>query len=254
MTPIRALVVDDEPHARENVRALLRDEPRWQVIGECDSATAVRRAVAAVVPDVVFLDIRLPGANGVVLARQLQQLTPPPLVVFTTAFESYAVSAFEVQAIDYLLKPFDDLRFQAALRRAEQALVSTTARAPGGNPGGSEPHPAGRYLQRLVIRSIGRVQFVDVAQIAWLEASGNYVEIHTGSESFLHRERLRVLETQLDPAEFVRIHRSIIVNRAAVKELRPLAGGDYSVLLRDGAPLRLSRTYRTALDCLGRDR
>jgi two-component system, LytTR family, response regulator len=250
MTPIRALVVDDEPHARENVRALLSAEPRWCVVGECDRAVALQGALDVVVPDVVFLDIRLPGVDGVALARQLQHREPRPLVVFTTAFEGYAVSAFEVQAVDYLLKPFDDLRFQAALRRAEHALASASALA-GAQPGG---HDAQRYLQRLVIRSIGRVQFVDVADIDWMEASGNYVEIHAGKELFLHRERLHVLEEQLDPAEFVRIHRSIIVHRAAVKELRPLAGGDYSIMLHDGAPLRLSRTYRAALDSLRRPR
>jgi two-component system LytT family response regulator len=240
MTAIRALVVDDEPHARESVRALLDAEPGWRVIGECDSALALRKAVASVVPDVVFLDVRLPGDDGIALARVLGELSPRPLVVFTTAFESYAVSAFEVQAIDYLLKPFEDSRFHTALRRVEHALRA-----------GPAPQ---RYLQRLVIRSIGRVQFVDVAQIDWLEASGNYVEVHAGRDSFLHRERLRVLEEQLDPAMFVRIHRSIIVNRGAVKELRPLAGGDYSVLLRGGEPLRLSRTYRAALEAFARDR
>ena len=242
MTPIRALVVDDEQHARANVRALLRDEPRWQVIGECDNAAALHDALSEAVPDVVFLDIRLPGGDGVALARELHALQPRPLVVFTTAYERYAVAAFEVQAIDYLMKPFDDARFQVALRRAEQALVPSTS-----------PRAA-RYAQRLVIRSIGRVQLVEVAQIDWLEASGNYVEIHTGEQSFLHRERLRVLEDQLDPEVFVRIHRSIIVNRAAIKELRPLAGGDYSVLLASGSTLRLSRTYRAALELLWRDR
>lgn len=241
MKRIRALVVDDEPHARESVRTLLAAEPGWRVIGECDSALALRKLVGTVIPDVVFLDVRLPGDDGVALARQLAELIPRPLVVFTTAFESYAVSAFEVQAIDYLLKPFEDRRFQTALRRVEQALQAA----------GSAPT---RYVQRLVIRSIGRVQFVEVAQIDWLEASGNYVEVHAGRDSFLHRERLRVLEEQLDPAVFVRIHRSIIVNRRAVKELRPLAGGDYSVVLRDGAPLRLSRTYRGALESFARDR
>ncbi|HEX3758050.1 MAG TPA: LytTR family DNA-binding domain-containing protein [Kofleriaceae bacterium] len=243
MTPIRALVVDDEQHARANVRTLLDAEPRWRVIGECENAAALRDAVAAEIPDVVFLDIRLPGTSGIELARLLHQLEPRPLVVFTTAFESYAVSAFDVQAIDYLLKPFDDQRFQVALRRAEQALASALA-----------PGTAARYAQRLVIRSIGRVQFVDVAQIDWLEASGNYVEIHAGKQTLLHRERLRVLEDQLDPAEFVRIHRSTIVQRAAIKELRPLAGGDYSVMLWCGVPLRLSRTYRAALDVIARDR
>jgi two-component system LytT family response regulator len=239
MTPIRAVVVDDEHHARANVCALLRAEPRWQVVGECADAAALDSALARALPDVVFLDVRLPGTDGVALARLLQDRIPRPLVVFTTAFESYAVSAFEVQAIDYLLKPFDDRRFQAALRRVEQALAAAPR--------------SSRYLQRVVIRSIGRVQFVEVGQIDWLEASGNYVEIHAGAESFLHRERLRVLEAQLDPAEFLRIHRSIIVNRAAVKELRPLAGGDYSVRLRGGAPVRLSRTYRAALEALARD-
>jgi two-component system LytT family response regulator len=240
MTAIRALLVDDEQTARDNVRALLAREPRWQVIGECEDADGLRRTIAEVVPDVVFLDIRLPGGDGVEIARLLQQLAPRPLVIFITAYEHYAVSAFEVQAIDYLLKPFDDARFAMALRRAEEAL--------------GEPAASGRYAQRLVIRSIGRVQFVEVAQIDWLEASGNYVEVHTAGQSFLHRERLRVLEQQLDPAEFVRIHRSIIVHRSVVKELRPLAGGDYSVLVNGGTALRLSRTYRGALDLLARDR
>lgn len=238
---IRALVVDDEQPARENVCALLGREPRWQLVGECDSAEAFEAQLEAAAPDVVFLDIRLPGATGIELARMIGARTPRLHVVFTTAFERYAVEAFEVQAIDYLLKPFDDQRFAAALRRVERAVETT---AP----------PASRYLQRLVIRSIGRVQFVDVAQIDWLEASGNYVEVHTGAASFLHRERLRVLEAQLDPAAFLRIHRSIIVHRAAVKELRPLPGGDYSVRLRDGEPLRLSRTYRAALESLSRER
>ena len=240
MTPIRALVVDDEPHARESVLALLRGEPGWQVIATCDSAPALQDAVAAEVPAAVFLDVRLPGADGVSLARMLHELMPRPLVVFTTAYDGYAVSAFELQAIDYLLKPFDDQRFRVALRRVEQALA--TAR------------PDDRHLRRVVIRSIGRVQFVEVDQIDWLEASGNYVEIHTGKVSFLHRERLRVLEDQLDPAEFVRIHRSIIVRRAAVAELRPLAGGDYAVVLHGGRPLRMSRTYRPALEILARER
>lgn len=236
MTAIRALLVDDEEHSLANVRTLLDAQPRWQVIGECASAAALREALAATIPDVVFLDIRLPGDDGIAIARALREIEPQPLVVFITAFESYAVAAFEVQAVDYLLKPFDDRRFEAALRRVEQALGE----------------PAARYRHRIVIRSIGRVQFVEVAAIDWLAASGNYIEIHAGGKSFLHRERLRVLEAELDPARFVRIHRSLIVNRAAVRELRPLSGGDYLVVLRNGEPLRLSRTYRAALDSLSR--
>jgi two-component system LytT family response regulator len=242
LNPIRALVVDDEEHARQSVRALLDAQPRWQMIGECDSATALRDALAQAAADVVFLDIRLPDADGMTVARLLRAAPPSPLVVFTTAFEQYAVEAFEVQAIDYLLKPFDDARFQATLRRAEQALAAANRR-------GDE-----RYRQRLVIRSIGRVQFVEVAQIDWLEASGNYVEIHAGKESFLHRERMHVLEVQLDPAEFVRIHRSIIVNRAAVAQIQPIAAGDHAVVLRGGQRLRLSRTYRSAFESLERTR
>lgn len=242
MTPIRALVVDDEERARDSVRALLGAQPDWQVIGECDSATALRDALRETPADVVFLDIRLPDADGMTVARLLRDADPAPLVVFTTAFEQYAVEAFEVQAIDYLLKPFDDARFHAALRRAEQALST------------ADPRGDKRYRQRLVIRSIGRVQFVEVAQIDWLEASGNYVEIHAGAESFLHRERLRVLETQLDPAEFVRIHRSIIVNRAAIAEIRLIAAGDHAVILRSGQRLRLSRTHRSAFESLERTR
>lgn len=158
MIAIRALVVDDERPARDNICALLHGEPNWRVIGECDSASALRAAIASEVPDVVFLDIRLPGADGIALAAELQALTRPPLIVFTTAFETYAVAAFELQAIDYLMKPFDDLRFGAALRRVEHAL--TTQATPT------------QFRQRLVIRSIGRVQFVYAAQIDWLEASG----------------------------------------------------------------------------------
>lgn len=242
MTEIRTLIVDDEPLARDSVRALLASEPRWTVVGECGSAAALETALDEAMPDVVFLDIRLPDLDGIAVARMLSARPTRPVIIFTTAYENYAVAAFEVEAIDYLMKPFDDRRFQAALRRAERALASTPA-APGTS-----------YLQRLVIRSIGRVQLVEVAQIDWLEASGNYVEIHTGKESFLHRERLRVLEAQLDPAQFLRIHRSIIVHRSAVKELRPLPGGDYSVVLRDGEPLRLSRTYRAALASLAGER
>lgn len=239
MTRLRALVVDDEPAARAGVRALLDAHPRWQVIGECDSAAGLRHALEEAVPDAVFLDIRLPGGDGIDLARLLQALEPRPLVVFTTAFEAHALDAFEVQAVDYLLKPFDDARFRTALARLEQALATR-----GGAAG-----PA-RFLERLVIRSIGRVQFVDVAQIDWLEASGNYVEVHTASGSYLHRERLRVLEAELDPSVFVRIHRSVIVSRPSVAELRPIAGGDHAVLLRGGRELRLSRTYRAALASL----
>lgn len=238
MSLLRALVVDDEPLARAGVRALLAAHARWQVIGECTSAPGLRRALEGTVPDVVFLDIRLPGGDGIGLARLLQALEPRPLVVFTTAFEAHAIDAFEVQAIDYLLKPFDDARFRTALARVEQALAS---RGAGG---------AGRFLERLVIRSIGRVQFVDAAQIDWLEASGNYVEVHAGTASYLHRERLRVLEAALDPSAFVRIHRSVIVNRRSVVELRPIAGGDHAVLLRGGRELRLSRTFRAALASL----
>src|SRR5581483_10795078 len=154
MTEIRALVVDDEPHARENVCALLRREPSWRVVGECATAAALDAALAIHAPEVVFLDIRLPGANGVALARVLRDRTPRPRVVFTTAYETYAVEAFDVEAIDYLLKPFDDQRFAQALRRVEHNLAARVT-APA----------ASAYLQRLVIRSIGRVQFVDVAQI-----------------------------------------------------------------------------------------
>lgn len=242
MIPIRALVVDDEEHARRSVRALLDAQPRWQVVGECDSATTLRNALVQMVVDVVVLDIRLPDADGMSTARALRESARSPLIVFMTAFEQYAVDAFEVQAIDYLLKPFSDARFQAALSRAEQALSAVNQRGDG------------RYRQRLVIRSIGRVQFVEVAQIDWLEASGNYVEIHAGKESFLHRERMHVLEAQLDPAEFVRIHRSIIVNRAAIAQIRPIAAGDHAVLLRGGQRLRLSRTYRSAFEALERAR
>lgn len=241
MSAVRAFVVDDEEHSRASALSLLGREQQWQVIAECDSSASLRAALARTIPDVLFLDIRIPGEDGLTLARQLQTLARPPLIVFTTAFEEYAVAAFDVQAVDYLLKPFDDARFRTSLRRVERTMQSRTNRV-------ASPS---QYAQRLVIRSIGRVQFVNVEQIEWLEASGNYVEIHTARESFLHRERLRVLETQLDPAVFVRIHRSAMVNRASIKEVRPIAGGDYSIVLKCGERLRMSRTYRSTFDPLG---
>jgi two-component system LytT family response regulator len=254
MRPISALIVDDEEYSRASIRALLSTEPRWRVLGECEHGAALRSAIARNVPDVVFLDIRLPGYDGIVLARLLRELKPRPLVIFTTAFDRYAVDAFEVQAFDYLLKPFDDARFRTALRRTEEALSPANLGEDATNPrhAADTASVADGYIRRLVIRSIGRIQFVDVAHIDWLEGSGNYVEIHAGKERTLHRERLHVLEAQLDPAQFIRIHRSIIVNRSAVAEIRPIAAGDCRVLTRNGERLRLSRTYRSALASLER--
>lgn len=252
MRPIRALIADDEVHSRASVRALLMNEPRWQILGEYEHTAEVRAAISRSPPDVVFLDIRMPGQDGIRLAQLLQQLRPRPLVVFTTAFEGYALDAFEVQAFDYLLKPFDDARFVTALRRIEEALSLSDERELNGRRDAAEDEDraSDRYARRIVIQSIGRIQFVDVARIDWIEAAGNYIEIHAGDESVLHRERLHALEARLDPARFVRIHRSIIVNRAVVKELRPIAAGDYLVVLRNDERLRLSRNYRAALESL----
>lgn len=261
ITPTYTPAVCEHARTHDDVRAVMYVGSRCRVLHEGTSTRELRNEITAMVPDAVFLDIRFLGADGIVLAGVLRRLNPRPLVVFTTGFESRAVSTLEVhaevQAMERLLKPLDDRRLQVALRRIERALALAVPEPPGGEePGGNRPGPSTRrgFMQRLVIRSVGRIQIVEVAQIDWLCASGNYVEIHANQQSLLHRERLHVLEQQLDPAAFVRIHRSTIVRRAAVKELQPLAGGDYRVVLRDGAPLRLSRTYHAAVADLRRDR
>jgi two-component system LytT family response regulator len=239
---MRALIVDDEPLARERLRSLLAQEPDVVVAGECangDEAVAALRARPA---DLVFLDVQMPGRDAFEVIREVGP-ERMPAVVFVTAFDRYAVRAFEVQAIDYLLKPFDSERFRDAMGRVRRRIA---ARRDGNVP---PPLPDLRAEQsirqeRLAIRSASRISIVRVEDLDYAEAWGNYVRLYCAGDRHLMRETMNALEARLDPQRFVRIHRSSLVNVDRIKEIRPLFHGDWEVLLKSGVRLTLTRTYR----------
>ena len=250
----RILIADDEPLARERLKMLLVGQEGFEVVGECHDGPSTIDAIRRSKPDLVFLDVQMPGANGfeVVSALGEEEL---PLFVFVTAFDQYALKAFDVHALDYLLKPFDRDRFLQALARARQQLE---------RPSDSDLRsrllalvrdlePTPQRLERFVIKSGGRVFFVRADEIDWIEAAGNYVKLHVGTETHLLRETMNAVETQLPRDTFYRIHRCHIVNIERVKELQPWFNGEYVVFLRTGARLTLSRGYREKLqDRIGR--
>jgi two-component system LytT family response regulator len=246
---IRLLIVDDEPLVREALRGALAGDERIAVIGECGDGLAALEACASLQPEVVFLDVQMPALTGIEVAAQLQGEPHRPEIVFVTAYDAYAVRAFELDAIDYLLKPFDDSRVRAAVDR----IVARGRRAQ--RPGEGEPSPALeaalRELSRraatplrFVTTIAGRLRVIDAATVDWMEAADNYVRLHTATGSALIRETMKSVEARLDPAEFARIHRSQIVRLSKVRELVPLESGDYRVLLTTGVTLTMSRTYR----------
>jgi two-component system LytT family response regulator len=245
---VRVLVADDEPLARERLRMLLAREDWVDLVAECPNGLEAIDAIGRLQPDLVLLDVQMPGATGF---EVIEAIGPErmPLVVFVTAFDRYALRAFDVHALDYLLKPFDRERFHEALARARQHLERRSS-------GDLERRllelvqdlkPAVPRLERFVIKSGGRVFFVRSEEIDWIEAAGNYVKLHVGNEAHLFRETMNALESQLDPDTFFRIHRSHIVNIERVKELQPWFNGEYVVFLRNGTRLTLSRGYREKL-------
>ena len=248
MAKIRALIVDDEHLARKKIRTLLAGEPEIEIIGECATGPAAVASLQQQSPDLLFLDVQMPGLDGFGV---LQAVDPErwPVIIFVTAYDQYALRAFEVHALDYLLKPFDRARFQAAIQRAKDQIAGRINRDLNEQLLALlkdlkiEPKP----LERLVIKSTGRVFFLKTDEIDWIEAADNYVQLHAGSESLLLRETMSGLETQLDPAKFLRIHRSTIVNLERIQELKPWFHGEYLVILRDGTQLTLSRGYREKL-------
>jgi len=252
---IRTLIVDDEPLARERVKRFLRDEPDIEIVGESGNGKDAISAIRSLQPDLVFLDIQMPEKTGFDVVKAVDPAAMP-VVIFVTAYDQYALQAFEVHALDYLLKPFNRERIHRAVRRARQqierrrlgdldermnSLISTLK--------------SGRkYLDRLVVRSVGRVFFLKTDEIDWIEAAGNYVKLHVGRDSHMIRETMNGIEAKLDPAKFIRIHRSTVVNIDRIKELHPMFSGDYAVILRNGTELALSRNYRERfLESLGTD-
>ena len=248
MNKIRAMVVDDEAMARERVVSLLRQEQDIELIGECSDGEQAVSAIASQQPDLVFLDVQMPAVDGF---RVIEQVGPEkmPAVVFVTAYDEYAVRAFEVHALDYLLKPFGRERFQQTLQHAR----SHVERRRAGDLGKrlmalvQDIKPEPQKLDRLVVKSGGRVFFLRTEDIVWIEAAGNYVRLHLADDSHLFRETMNGIEARLDPRRFVRIHRSRIVNSDRIKELQPWFNGEYVVVLQNGTRLTLSRGYRETL-------
>ena len=251
---IRALIADDEPLARERLRMLLQDEDWLEIVEEVGDGPAAVDAIHKLRPDLVFLDVQMPGATGFEVIEAIGA-DAMPVVVFVTAYDKYALKAFDVHAIDYLLKPFDKDRFRAGLARARQQLE----RRSNGDLERrllelmQDLKPAANRIERFVIKTGGRIFFVRAEEIDWIEAAGNYVKLHVGSEAHLFRETMNAIEARLPPDTFYRIHRSHIVNIERVRELQPWFNGEYVVLLKDGTKLTLSRGYREKLqERLGR--
>jgi len=249
---LRAIVVDDEPLAREGIRLLLQADTDVEVVRECANGREAVAAITAEKPDLVFLDVQMPEMDGFEVLRALKE--PLPAVVFVTAWDRYALKAFEVHALDYLLKPFDDERFRDALVRAKSHLklarVSELSRKLITLLEAQPAPPPRDYLSRLAIKDVGRVVFLNVDEIDWIEAADYYVQLHAGAKVYLHRETMQSLEEKLDPRRFLRIHRSAIVNCSRVKELRSQGRRDVSVVLLGGEELRVARSCRDKLESL----
>jgi two-component system, LytTR family, response regulator len=239
---LRVLIADDEPPARRKIRTFLQGDPRFEVVGEAGDGLEAIERIEAERPDLVFLDIQMPGLTGFEVLEALESARPQ--VVFTTAYDQYAVQAFEIRALDYLLKPFDRERFQQALGRALEGRVhqeSVQSRVDGlVADWRSQRGP----LQRILIRDRDRLRILPTAEIEWIEAEEKYVRLHVGKETFLHRETMNKLEQRLDHERFPRTHRRQIVNLDFVRALTPWAHGDYVLILADGHRLPLGRRYR----------
>ncbi len=241
---IQAVLADDEVLARQKLRQLLRDERDIEIVGECASANETVELVRATKPALLFLDIRMPGMDGfdVIGALELEKNVPMPAIIFTTAYDQYALRAFEIHAVDYLLKPFTPERLRSAIQRVrDQSAGDLEVRANGHNQNGSG------YTTRIVFKSRGRILFLPVSEIRWIGAEENYVRLCTEHETHLLRETMAHLEERLDPHSFLRVHRSFIVNLQFVKEVRTDHDGESSVMMLDGHKIAMSRSYKSRI-------
>ena len=268
---VRVLVVDDEPLARMRIEDVLAGIEGAQVVGTAANGIEAIEQIRALKPDLVFLDVQMPGKTGVDVVREIGPERMPP-TIFVTAFDQFAVQAFDVAAVDYLVKPFDDERLEAAFERARGRLaleglgqlrekLLSVLQAPsataGGEPANSRtrepahsrsPEPAHEYLQRVAVESRGKIQSIPVDQIEYIVQSGPYAELHSNGRRHLIREAMQTLEERLDPAKFMRIHRSMIVRLDLVEALHRGTGGDYEVQLKGGTRVKVSRSRREALE------
>jgi two-component system, LytTR family, response regulator len=246
MKSIRTLIVDDEPLARERLRGLLSAEAEVEIIGECASGTEAVATIRSAAPDLVFLDMQMPGCDGLQVLAELPG-DRRPAVIFATAHERFAVDAFDVAAVDYLLKPFDRERLQQALRRAREALQIRRSGPAGATPPAPRDVAANRH-ERIAVKADGRIVFLQPGEITRVEAADNYVMLHLVSGRLMLRETMTAIETRLGSVDFVRVNRSALVHRGQIKEIQPAQHGDYTVVLRDGTKLPLSRSLRGQLD------
>jgi two-component system LytT family response regulator len=254
----RAVIVDDEPAARRGVRLLLERDGAVDVVGEAAGGAEAAELIAREKPDLAFLDVQMPGCDGFQALARLN-LEQAPAVVFVTAYDEHALRAFEVNAVDYLLKPYDDARFGAALQRAKDAVRRRQA-----DTVNSRLHQLLDYLQhtpvpaaaaeppadRILLKSSGEIFFLKAEEIDWIEAEGDYMKFHVGGRTHLMRETMARLEARLDPQRFIRIHRSTIVNIDRLRKLSPSFAGEYAVILHDGTKLKLSRGYHERIAAL----
>ncbi len=245
---IKTLIVDDEPIARDRVRRMLLEEKEVEIVGECGNGAEAVVFINKNQPDLVFLDIQMPEMTGF---EALQSIASDkiPVIIFVTAYDQYAIQAFDVHALDYLLKPFNRQRFGRAVERAREQIEKTQVGKIDERLVSllSDLKTSKKYLERLVVKSVGRVFFLRTEELDWIEAAGNYAKLHVGREGHLIRETMNGLEAKLNPDKFLRIHRSTLVNIDRIKELHPLFSGDYAVMLKNGVELTLSRNYRDRL-------
>jgi len=248
LQPVRALIVDDEALARKFIRRMLKEDRDFEIIGECSNGKEAVAMIKHESPDVVFLDVQMPEMDGLAVLESIG-VERLPEIIFTTAYEQYAIRAFELHALDYLLKPFDHARFKDAIKYAKERFRSEHQ-----NDGRTQISALleniknkPQYLERLVIKAAGRITFLSTNEITWIEADDKYVHLHTSKTRPMVRQTLSAMEEQLDPGKFRRVHRSAIVNVERIAELQPLFSGEYSILLQDGTKLTLSRNYKDKL-------
>jgi len=249
---IRTLIADDEAPARARLRQLLKADTDFEIAAECSNGREAVQVILEQKPDLVFLDVQMPMLSGLDVCEAISSAPKPPLIIFVTAYDEYALKAFEFHAIDYLLKPFDRERFQKTLDHARDQILHARGLPAGQRLDAFLEDLRSGFMRndRLVFKENGRVIFVRSETIDWIEADGNYVRLHAGANSHYIRGTLARLEGQLPPAKFMRISRSVVVNLDRIKELQPLFYGDYAVILVNGSRLNMSRNYRDRVESL----